>query len=360
MNLHDTAAQELGNFMTSAAQSPMRVGSTFWAQTRRVFARFIENDAGAMRRVNSFFELLSGSHHHLHHQAASELFTVLGGLPNARDLAFLIARMVPVTSHGDISIGVRVAPTLSHTLRLVADFHHLAVPLVDYSYQETKTEGLFTIGFRCAIDGKGEAFATAVAIGMLDREVALVTGRSGNLRSVDLTPSSRGYEPVYRKYLSVNPDMGQRSNGVVIDRAILDLPNPLADVDTFDNVVSTCMERVNVTVSGRTRSAQVRELVMSSISNPPSLEALSNALHQSPRQLRILLARENTSYQAIVRSCRIEYASTLFRNPALTVSQIAYRLGYSDLSAFTHSFCRWTGKSPSVFRIEMLSKPASF
>jgi hypothetical protein len=39
--------------------------------------------------------------------------------------------------------------------------------------------------------------------------------------------------------------------------------------------------------------------------------------------------------------------------------QIAYRLRYSDLSAFTHSFSRWTGKSPSTVRIEMLPRATS-
>ena len=47
---------------------------------------------------------------------------------------------------------------------------------------------------------------------------------------------------------------------------------------------------------------------------------------------------------------------------ALTVEEalslIAERLGYSDLSAFSHAFYRWTGKSPSAFRSEMLARDA--
>ena len=34
----------------------------------------------------------------------------------------------------------------------------------------------------------------------------------------------------------------------------------------------------------------------------------------------------------------------------LRLSDIAYMLGYADLSAFNHAFNRWTGTSPSDFR----------
>jgi AraC-like DNA-binding protein len=34
----------------------------------------------------------------------------------------------------------------------------------------------------------------------------------------------------------------------------------------------------------------------------------------------------------------------------LPISQIAWLLGYQEVSAFTHAFKRWTGKPPSEVR----------
>jgi AraC-like DNA-binding protein len=34
----------------------------------------------------------------------------------------------------------------------------------------------------------------------------------------------------------------------------------------------------------------------------------------------------------------------------LTISQIAWLLGYQEASAFTHAFKRWTGKTPREMR----------
>ena len=36
---------------------------------------------------------------------------------------------------------------------------------------------------------------------------------------------------------------------------------------------------------------------------------------------------------------------------SLSISQIAWLLGYQEVSAFTHAFRRWTGKTPREARV---------
>jgi len=38
------------------------------------------------------------------------------------------------------------------------------------------------------------------------------------------------------------------------------------------------------------------------------------------------------------------------RDASLTISQVAWLLGYREVSAFTHAFKRWTGKTPREAR----------
>jgi AraC-like DNA-binding protein len=194
---------------------------------------------------------------------------------------------------------------------------------------------------------------------MIDSECAHYSGHNGNIRRIELTPSSKGYETAYRKQFAVVPDTNQGLNVLVLDRAVLDLPNPLADPDTCAELIESFARRHHLHDGHMSAAIRVRERIMSSIGDPPGLESMAKSLRMTSRQLRLALSREDASYQQIVRACRIEYASILFKNPGLSLSQIAERLGYSDLSAFTHAFCRWTGKSPSTFRIEMLSQSAS-
>ena len=293
------------------------------------------------------------------HRQTAALFSALGRVPDAIELGFLIGGRVPTTAFGALSLGLLTAPTVGAALKFVADAHPLALPLLDFSYEETASDGRFTIGFRYPIDSGGEALIVAACTAAIETAIARHSGRNGNLTRLELTASSKGAEASYRRYLPLMPHTNGRSNTLTFKRAVLNLATSHADIDTFNSVVLACEERSERQVGGAPLQDRAREAIMSSIGAPPSQGRLAKILGLTPRQLRIRLERERTSYQAIIRDCRTDYAHTLLQNPSLSLSQIAYRLGYSDLSAFSHTFYRWTGKSPSAFRTELRSRRES-
>ncbi len=336
----------------------MQIQPSFWIKLRRLWAPHLGSADPLRFHIDSMINRIMESGRDEQHRKIANLFTTLGRLPNAVELGFQIGARVPVTAYGVLSLGALTAPTVGAALRFIADVHHLAVPLVDCAYAESASEGRLTIGFRCPIDCAGEALIVAVCTAAIDAEIARRSGRSGNIARLELTPSSKGAETSYRKCLSLTPNTDGKSNTLVFARAVLDLPNMHADIDTFNSIVRACAARADFQVCGSMLKDRVREAIMSGIAAPPSQERLAKALNLTPRQLRIRLERERTSYQEIIRSCRIEYASALLQNPSLSLSQLADRLGYSDLSAFSHAFYRWTGKSPSAFRSERFARRA--
>jgi AraC-like DNA-binding protein len=46
-------------------------------------------------------------------------------------------------------------------------------------------------------------------------------------------------------------------------------------------------------------------------------------------------------------------ANRYLQNSSLSISQIAWLLGYSEVSSFAHAFQRWTGNSPTSVRKQM-------
>jgi AraC-like DNA-binding protein len=52
---------------------------------------------------------------------------------------------------------------------------------------------------------------------------------------------------------------------------------------------------------------------------------------------------------------REQLAADLLRNGALTVEEVAQRLGYAETASFTHAFRRWTGVGPRAHRQAALS-----
>lgn len=83
-----------------------------------------------------------------------------------------------------------------------------------------------------------------------------------------------------------------------------------------------------------------------------SLEAVCQRLHMSARSLQRRLAEEQYSFKSVLDEVREELALYYLSYNRLSISEIACRLGYSEISAFTRAFMRWKAVSPSEWRLQ--------
>ena len=77
---------------------------------------------------------------------------------------------------------------------------------------------------------------------------------------------------------------------------------------------------------------------------------VASQLAISERSLTRQLGNEGTSYATLLASVQAERARNYLRNPGLTVSEVGYRLGYTEPATFTRAFTKWTGSSPLKWR----------
>ncbi len=82
----------------------------------------------------------------------------------------------------------------------------------------------------------------------------------------------------------------------------------------------------------------------------PDLEAAAASLDMSPRALKRRLAARGTSYTRIVDDTRRQLALGYIADATLTLVDVAYLCGFSEQSAFTRAFKRWTGLTPGEYR----------
>lgn len=114
------------------------------------------------------------------------------------------------------------------------------------------------------------------------------------------------------------------------------------------------MADVHRTMAARRRSGIVGAVASIVTFSPEgdgaSLEATAALLGVSTRTLQNELRREGTSFRDLVARMRLAEARSLLRDTALSISDIAWELGYSELPHFTRAFTRGTGMAPSVYR----------
>jgi AraC-like DNA-binding protein len=77
---------------------------------------------------------------------------------------------------------------------------------------------------------------------------------------------------------------------------------------------------------------------------------IAQQLNMSERSLTRHLGAEGSSYSALLSGVQQERAKNFLRNPNLSITAIALRIGYSDPAAFSRAFSKWTGTSPLRWR----------
>lgn len=85
---------------------------------------------------------------------------------------------------------------------------------------------------------------------------------------------------------------------------------------------------------------------------------VAEALHITPRTLRRRLLASDTSFKALLLEVRQDLSEHLVYDEGLSLTQISYQLGFSELSSFTRAFRKWNGVSPTQARASA-SVPAS-
>lgn len=79
----------------------------------------------------------------------------------------------------------------------------------------------------------------------------------------------------------------------------------------------------------------------------PSLAATARALHASPRTVQRQLHELGMSHRELVDLVRRDMATRLLATSRLSVSEVAFLLGFEDVSGFRRAYRKWTGTSPS-------------
>jgi AraC-like DNA-binding protein len=87
----------------------------------------------------------------------------------------------------------------------------------------------------------------------------------------------------------------------------------------------------------------------------PEVGAVASALAMSPRALQRALKEEGSTFQGILDEARRAVAERELRSPGATAAEVALLLGYSESSAFTRGFRRWTGMTPSAWASRAVS-----
>lgn len=153
----------------------------------------------------------------------------------------------------------------------------------------------------------------------------------------------------YVKVFGIRPEFGAGAHRAVLDPALLDRRLPQANEQTVALCAAQCDELVARRRHRTGVPQQVREQLVRLGGADAGMDEIARRLAFSPRTLRRRLTEAGTGYRTLVDEVRRALAEELLDTGALSVDDVALRLGYAEASSFIHAFKRWTGLTPAAY-----------
>lgn len=190
-------------------------------------------------------------------------------------------------------------------------------------------------------------FAAALVPALLRR----LTGRSWPVLEVTFRHPRPASVAEHLRAFGTTPHFSAAEAWVGVPCDVLDAPISGADLglarylEAYAQALSTGLDTPS------TSAARVQDEVLRAMPEGEiSAERIARRLGLHARTLQRRLAAEGTTYAAVVERARRTLAERHLAESRLSVSEVAFLLGYSEPSVFHRAFRRWTGQTPAAFR----------
>lgn len=136
----------------------------------------------------------------------------------------------------------------------------------------------------------------------------------------------------------------------IYENAALDQPVIGANAEMFKYFEGKSKNLLNDYEGRNTYTFKTRQRIVSALQGiTPGIEGVASELAVSVRKLQAELTAEGTSFSTLLNDVRRDLAKQYLKEKEVSKAEIAYLLGYSEVSVFSRSFKKWTGLTPSEY-----------
>jgi AraC-like DNA-binding protein len=261
-------------------------------------------------------------------------------------LGFHLARECELRELGLLYYVLSSSETLAEALGKAVRYSGIVNEGVSMRIRRGRETG---IGFHYVnVERRGDRQHIECWLTIIVRLARLLTNRRLVPSHVRVIHHGRKMPAEFRSFLGCDIEFDAGIDEVVFSRDMLRLPVVSADMYLNDLLTSYCDETL---MHRRDEGVATLRLEVENAIAPllphgkASAQEIARRLGLSHRTLARRLADEGLSFSQVLHELKLELATRYLRE-GLSVSRIAWLLGYHEISAFTHAFKRWTGKSP--------------
>jgi AraC-like DNA-binding protein len=265
-------------------------------------------------------------------------------------LGFHLAQPVDLRELGFLYYVSASSEILGDALQQLARYGSIANEGVALKYFSGKHFGIafHYVGVSRHLDRHQIEFFTTVLV----RQCRRLTGTRLVPTHVKLAHQRDGKCPEMTEFFGAEVEFGAAVDEVSFAPASRDMPVVSADHHLNKILIGYCEEalRRRPTKRGPFRSSVENAIVPLLPHGKARADEISRRLGVSQRTLARRLSSERMNFSSVLENLKIDLAEHYLADDGLSISQVAWLLGYQEVSSFTHAFKRWTSKTPRQVR----------
>jgi AraC-like DNA-binding protein len=306
----------------------------------------------ALTRVGLDETMLQSTDLRVSYRQGSEVIRCALQLTGNDDLGLRVGARQHPTAWGLMGFALMAADTLRDAIETGVRFQNLSGAMVVWSAGQAGAG--FTLWADLpdpAVDAGVGAFLVQEAFSSVVTVTRLALGAEFRPRHVEFTFPAPADATPYAATFGCPVRFSASRNGVVFPAAFVRGEMPGRDPVTFSSLTTLLDEQL---ASRRTRQELLEVLEISiaqSLPEVPSFAEQARRHATGERTLRRRLAECGTTYEALVDGVRRERVELLLRRPdGVTLTDIARRVGFSDVRALRRAIRRWHDMTPLQLR----------
>jgi AraC-like DNA-binding protein len=188
--------------------------------------------------------------------------------------------------------------------------------------------------------------ALAIAANLL-REIC---GAAFTVREVNIAYRAPPDTSAFAAHFAAPVRFDADRNAVLFDAALLGHPIAGANSQLRDFIASQLREKQRIGDRGVAGDRVQRVMRTLLATGCIGQEDVARAFGMNRRTFARRLQEDGTTFRELLDAVRFDAARGLLRGSAVSLEDVANRLGYADVTAFARAFRRWSGSSPAVWR----------
>jgi AraC-like DNA-binding protein len=244
------------------------------------------------------------------------------------------------------------AETLGDALQRAARYSRITNEAVHLKYQKNRD---IVVGFEYIhVARHQDRHQIEFFMIALVRLVRHLSGHNLIPTRVTFTHHRNGFHSAFKSFFGCDVVFGSEVDEIAFSITIHPMPLPSADPFLHAMLIAQCEEmHVDKLLPAALRASVENEIAPLLPHGKAQASEIARKLGMSQRTLARHLAAEGLSFTIILDEMKCDLAKRYLMEANLPITTIAWLLGYREISAFTHAFRRWTGKTPKQARTKI-------